>query len=164
MSLPPKGHFETFDALEQHAQTHAQNHGYAIITIRWKKRYKTKDSTFRKYTIGCYCTTKYRDRMKRRCRRQRSTLKTDCQFSFHALQDADGFTLKHRDSVQYCQYNHGPTTTPAVYYQHRRLHSDALKQAKALIATRLEPKDVVLILATTLEIPPIAQDIYNLAQ
>jgi hypothetical protein len=38
-----------------------------------------------------------------------------------------------------------------------------LKQAKALIATGLEPKDVVSILATMLEIPPIAQDIYNLA-
>jgi len=99
MSLPPEGHFETLDALEQHAQTHAQNHGYAIITIRWKKRYKTKGSTFRKYTMGCHCTTKYRDRMKRPRRRQQSTLKTDCQFSFHALQDADGFTLKHRDGV-----------------------------------------------------------------
>jgi len=38
-----------------------------------------------------------------------------------------------------------------------------LKQAKALIATGLEPKDVVSILATTLKIPLIAQDIYNLA-
>src|SRR5277367_2486439 len=73
MSLPPEGYFGTFEALEQHAQTHAQNHGYAIITIRWKKRYKTKGSTFRKYTMGCHCTTKYRDYMKRPRRRQRST-------------------------------------------------------------------------------------------
>jgi hypothetical protein len=36
MPLPPKGHFESFEALERYAQNHAQDHGYAVSFIRWK--------------------------------------------------------------------------------------------------------------------------------
>jgi hypothetical protein len=89
MLLPPEGHFPSFEALERHAQIHAQHHGYGILTIRWKWQYKNRQ-TCRKYTMGCHCTSKYRDRLKgQQRRRQKSTVKTDCSFSFHALQNED---------------------------------------------------------------------------
>jgi hypothetical protein len=50
--------------------------------------------------------------------------------------------------------NHGPTNTPGVHYQYRKLRGDALRQAK----------DIISVLSQTLEVPPIAQDIINLAQ
>src|ERR1700733_4156489 len=65
MPLPPEGHFPSFKALEKHAQEHAQRHGYAVTSVRWKWRYKNR-TTCKKYTMGCHCTTKYRDRMKGR--------------------------------------------------------------------------------------------------
>jgi hypothetical protein len=122
MPLPSEGHFSSLDALENHAQTHAKHHGYAISKIRWKWRYKNR-ITCKKYTIGCHCTTKYRDRSKGRARRrQKSTVKTDCPFSFHALQNEDGtYDLQHRCGVVYQTHNHGPTMNPAVHHQHRRL-------------------------------------------
>jgi hypothetical protein len=90
MPLPPEGHFPSLEALENHAQTHAKHHGYAISTIRWKWRYKSR-TTCRKYTIRCHCTTKYQDRSKgRQQRRQKLTVKTNYMFSFHALQNKDG--------------------------------------------------------------------------
>jgi hypothetical protein len=161
MSLPPEGHFATFDTLEQHAQLHAQRNGYAVVTVRWKYQYKSR---FRKTTMGCHCTRKYRDRTKRPRRRQKSTVKTDCPFTFLAVQDANGWTLKHRQGPQFARHNHGPTMKPSVHWQHRKLRGDALKQATALIAAGLEPKDIVSALSATLDIPPLAQDISNLIQ
>jgi hypothetical protein len=143
MPLPPEGHFPSLDALEEHAQTHAKAYGYAIATIRWKLRYKTQ-SKCRKYIIGCHCSSKYRDRSKGRARkRQKSTVKTDCPFSFHGLQNEDGtYDLRHRGGVEFRIHNHGPTLNPAVHHQHRRLRGLALEHAKALIAAGLEVKDI----------------------
>jgi hypothetical protein len=164
MTLPPEECFSSFDALEQSANLHARQHGYAVSGIRSKPRYKTK-STCRKIYMGCQCSTKYRDRTKKARRRERHTLKTDCQFSFMALQNEDGsWDLKHRPGVKYRGHNHGPSNTPAVHYQHRKLRGEALRQAKALISAGLEPKDIVTILSQTTDVPPIAQDIINLAQ
>jgi hypothetical protein len=74
MSLPPEGTFPTFAALENSAQRHAAQNGYAISTIRWVPT----TGTFRKYFIGCTCAGKYRDRMKHERRRQKVTAKTEC--------------------------------------------------------------------------------------
>ena len=49
--------------------------------------------------------------------------------------------------VGYC------TLKPSVHWQHRKLRGDALKQALALIAAGLEPKDIVSALYNTLDIP-----------
>jgi hypothetical protein len=167
MTLPPEGHFPSFEALERHAQIHAQHHGYGISNVRWKWRYKNR-TTCRKYTIGCHCTSKYRDRLKgRQRRRQKSTVKTDCKFSFHALQNEDGsYDLQHRFGVEFRTHNHGPTLNPAVHHQHRKLRGPALQQATALIASGLEVKDIVAIMSTSehVDIPPIAMDITNLMQ
>jgi hypothetical protein len=167
MPLPPEGHFPSFEDLESHAQSHAQRYGYAVISIRWKWRYKNR-TTCKKYTMGCHCTTKYRDRIKnRRRRRQRSTLKTDCAFSFHALQNEDGsYDLQHRQGIQFRTHNHGPTNNPGVHYQHRRLRGSALEHAKALIAAGLEIKDIITVLSASehVDVPPIASDITNLMQ
>jgi hypothetical protein len=167
MPLPPEGHFPGFEALERHAQNHAQDHRYAISAIQWKWQYKTRQ-TCCKYTIRCQCTTKYRDRSKgQQRRRQKSTVKTDCPFSFHAMGNEDSsYDLQHRDGVVYQTHNHGPTVNPAVHHQHRRLRGLALKHVKALIAARLEVKDIVTVLSKSkhVTIPPIAKDIANLMQ
>jgi hypothetical protein len=121
MPLPPEGHSSSFKALEQHAQNYARDHGYAVSPVRWKYQYK-KRTNCRKYIIGCYCSTKYQDRMKRQRRKQRSTFKTDCPFSFHTLQSKDGsYDLRHRQGDQISHHNHSPTRTPAMHYQHCRL-------------------------------------------
>jgi hypothetical protein len=102
-----------------------------------------------------------------RRRRQRSTIKTDCPFSFLGLENEDGsYDLQHRQGVQFHQHNHGPTNNPAVHYQHRRLRGPALKQAKALIAAGLEVKDIVTVLSASehVDVPPRASDITNLMQ
>jgi hypothetical protein len=70
--------------------------------------------------------------------------------------------LKHRQGAKFNRHNHGPTKVPAVHHQYRRLHGEALKQATALIAARLEPKDIVMALSKTLDVPPSWQDISNL--
>lgn len=167
MPLPPEGHFPSLEALEEHAQAHAKAHGYATARIRWKLRYKTQ-SKCRKYTIGCHCSSKYRDRSKGRARkRQKSTVKTGCQFSFHGLQNEDGtYNLRHRDSLEFRMHNHGPTQNPAVHHQHRRLRGLALEHAKALIAAGLEVKDIVTVLSKSehVDVPPLAKDITNLMQ
>jgi hypothetical protein len=53
-----------------------------------------------------------------------------------------------------------------VHHQHRKLRGPALEQAKALIASRLEVKDIVAVMSTLehVDIPPIAMDITNLIQ
>jgi hypothetical protein len=148
MPLPPESYFPSLEPLENHAQTHAKHYGYALPTIRWKWRYKNR-TICQKYTMGCYCTTKYQDRSKgRRRRRQKSIVKTDCMFSFYALQNEDGnYDLQHRHSVMFQTHNHGLTMNPAVHHQHCRLQEPALEHAKALITASLKVKDIITVLS-----------------
>jgi len=74
--------------------------------------------------------------------------------------------LQHRLGAQFRTHNHGPTTNPGVHYQHRWLRGPALEHAKALVAARLEVKDIISILSASeyVDVPLIASDITNLIQ
>lgn len=88
-----------------------------------------KNKAYRKYTIGCYASRTYRDQLNGRERkRQKSTVKTDCPFSFLAVSDESRWLLKHRDGPQFARHNHGPTLAPQFHWEHRKLRGDALRQ------------------------------------
>jgi len=66
----------------------------------------------------------------------------------------------------YQTHNHSLTSNPAVYHQHCWLRGLALKYAKALIAARLEVKDIITALSKSEHVNTLlmAIDITNLIQ
>jgi hypothetical protein len=134
MPLPPERRFDTLDALKEYAQTWARDHGYAASVIRSKFN---KSGTYKKYIIGCICATNHRDRIKGQRRRQKSTFKTNCNASFFGIEDAIGYTLKHRPDPIYSTHNHNPSTSTNMHWQHRQLNPRGCKSY--LYNTWLEP-------------------------
>ncbi len=115
------------------------------------------------YFLGCFCSG---GRLKIERRRQKSTEKTDCPFSFLAVEGQDGtWTLQHRggasDRHMYRRHNHPPIfeILDHPHRQHRKLQGENLKLARHLITIQLPPREVVSVLAQVMPVPPLARHI-----
>jgi hypothetical protein len=163
MSLqpPPELAYSSFDAAYDAALAWARDQGYGFTRLRSKP-----DGAVLK-TRHYYQCDRHSYHEPRALRRRTSSRSCGCKFSFNIRQFNGDRTSHSNDAVwtiriQEPAHNHGPSSSPAAHFCHRKLEPGMLELVTSMSSSGSTPKQVMAaLLQKDRNISTTLLDIYN---